>query len=104
MEKTGEGLRSDDSSIPAKSFIEVRGLLWTRAMHVVHESRPAPLRDRLLRLPEVQRLSGLGKSSIYALMKSGEFPKAVRLHSRLVCWSEAAVLTWVQSRIAEAQQ
>lgn len=66
--------------------------------------RAAIPRDRLLRMPEVERLTGLRKTLIYDLAKRGEFPKSIRLHSRAVAWSEVAVLSWIQARIAESQQ
>ena len=73
-------------------------------MQVVHQSRPAIPRDRLIRLPDVEGATGCKKSTIYELMKAGRFPKPVRLSARHVAWSEAAVLQWVQDRIKEAQQ
>ena len=73
-------------------------------MQVVHQSRPVVPRDRLVRLPEVEAMTGCKKSTIYELMRAGRFPKSVRLNARMVAWSENAVLTWVNARIAEAQQ
>ncbi len=73
-------------------------------MQLVHETRPAIPRDRLIRMHEVERLSGLGKSSIYELMRAGKFPKSIRLHARMVAWPETAVLAWIQGRIQEGQQ
>ena len=65
---------------------------------------PATPRDRLIRLPDVESATGCKKSTIYDLMKSGRFPKPVRLSARHVVWPESAVLQWVQDRIREAQQ
>ena len=73
-------------------------------MQVVHQSRPAIPRDRLIRLPDVEGATGCKKSTIYELMKAGRFPKPVRLSARHVVWPESAVLQWVQDRIQEAQQ
>ena len=67
-------------------------------MHLVHQSGPAVPRDRLLRLPAVEALTGLKKSTLYALQKSGDFPRAVQVTPRCVAWKEAAVLQWVQDR------
>ncbi len=71
-------------------------------MQVIHQSRPVVPRDRLVRLPEVEGLTGCKKSTIYALIGDGKFPKPVRLSARHVAWAETAVLQWVQDRIAEA--
>lgn len=71
-------------------------------LRLVAESGAAVRRDRFLRLPEVIRVAGLSRSTIYALMKKGEFPKGVQLSARSVAWSESQVLQWVQDRIAGA--
>lgn len=55
--------------------------------------------ERLLRLPEVESLVGLRKSSIYDAMKRGEFPAPVKLSRRAVCWPASAVNAWIQKRI-----
>lgn len=55
--------------------------------------------DRLLRLPEVQRLTGLGRSAIYQQMKEGFFPRSVKVGPRAASWSEAAVQEWIRQRL-----
>ena len=63
---------------------------------------PFPQRstDRLLRLPEVQLLTGLRRSAIYEQMRRGLFPRSVKTGPRASCWSEAAVQRWIADRIA----
>lgn len=73
-------------------------------MQLVTDTRPTVRRDRLLRLPEVEAASGLRKSTVYLLMKRGEFPRCVRITPRCVAWPESKVLQWVQDRIAGADQ
>ncbi len=55
--------------------------------------------DRLLRLPEVQRLTGLRRSAIYKQMQRGIFPRSVKAGARAVTWSEVAIQTWISERI-----
>jgi prophage regulatory protein len=62
-------------------------------------STPTP--QRLLRLPEVCSLVGLGKSSIYEGVKSGTFPAPVKLSRRAVCWPAASIDAWITERIKE---
>jgi len=50
------------------------------------------------RLPEVEQVSGLSRSSIYRLEASGEFPKRVKLGQRAVAWPREALLNWCRSR------
>lgn len=69
-------------------------------MQLVSETRPQVQRDRLVRLPQCEALTGLRKSTIYLLMKRGDFPRCVKVTPRCVAWPESAVLQWVQDRIA----
>lgn len=71
-------------------------------MQLVSETRPPVKRDRLLRIPDVEAVTSLKKSTIYALQRRGEFPRGVLLSPRCVVWPESAVLQWVQDRIAQA--
>lgn len=52
----------------------------------------------VLRLPDVIRLVGLSRSSIYALMQQGRFPKQVLLSLRAVGWRHADIEAWLESR------
>ncbi|HVL45781.1 MAG TPA: AlpA family transcriptional regulator [Acidovorax sp.] len=53
---------------------------------------------RLIRLPAVEALTGLKRSSIYAGMRAGTFPGSVRLSIRAVAWRESEVLAWCAER------
>jgi prophage regulatory protein len=58
---------------------------------------------RFLRLPEVRRITGLSKSSIYARIAEGTFPAPVPLGGKAVGWIEAEVNQWVYDRISDAR-
>lgn len=60
-------------------------------------SRQTP--DRLLRMPEVQRLTGLRRSAIYEQMQRGTFPQSVKVGRRATTWSEAAIQGWIAERL-----
>ena len=55
---------------------------------------------RLIRRKEVQTKTGLGASSIYAMMKNGEFPQCLNLSERRVAWIESDVDSWIAERIS----
>ena len=57
-------------------------------------------RKKLDRIPEVKRLTGLSRSSIYGLMAANEFPKSVVLGSRAVAWVHGEVMDWIEAAIA----
>lgn len=54
--------------------------------------------SRILRRPEVEALTGLSRSTLYAWMAANEFPQPVRLGRRAIGWPEAAILAWLESR------
>ncbi len=70
-------------------------------MQLAHQSKPVVPRDRLIDLQPVCALVGAKKSTTYTWLKDkdSDFPRPVRLGTRMVRWSEAAVLQWVQDRI-----
>lgn len=53
---------------------------------------------KILRRPEVEKLTGISRSSIYALMAKGDFPCAVKITERAVGWHEAAIQQWIETR------
>jgi prophage regulatory protein len=61
---------------------------------------PPKQAERLLRLPEVEGLTGLKKSSIYSGLnaKPRTFPAPVRLSARAVAWRESDIVAWQASR------
>jgi prophage regulatory protein len=76
----------------------VLALLESRSQAGVTLSRPTP--DKLLRLPDVLRLTGLRRSSVYEKMKAGTFPRSVKVGARAVTWSEAAIQAWIRERLS----
>jgi len=52
--------------------------------------------SRMLRRREVERLTALSRSSLYALMQEGRFPRPVRIGSRAVAWPAPAVRQWLE--------
>jgi prophage regulatory protein len=54
--------------------------------------------DRILRLPEVKKVTGLSRSQIYLKMNDDDFPKAVPLCARAVGWLESEIIDWFQVR------
>ncbi|MCU4389899.1 AlpA family transcriptional regulator [Acinetobacter courvalinii] len=64
-------------------------------------SKNNQVEPRLIRRKEVQTKTGLGASSIYAMMKSGESPQCLNLSERRVAWIESDINQWIANRIAE---
>jgi prophage regulatory protein len=57
--------------------------------------------ETILRRPQVERATGLTRSSIYERMAAGTFPKPVPLGGRAVGWLEPEIIAWQQKRKAE---
>lgn len=53
---------------------------------------------RLLRFAEVQAQCGLGRSTIYRMMRVGTFPEPLRVGERAVRWPEHEINAWLATR------
>jgi len=54
----------------------------------------------ILRRHQVEALTGLGSSSMYAAIAAGDFPKPIRLgNSRSVGWIDQEVQDWIAAQI-----
>ena len=62
------------------------------------------LHTALIRRKEVERLTALSRSRIYALMSKGVFPKPIALGTMSVAWLEVEVRGWIASRIAASRK
>ena len=56
------------------------------------------MKEKLLRLPEVLRRTGFGRSHIYNLINQGEFPKQIQISSGAVAWLESEFEAWMEKK------
>jgi prophage regulatory protein len=59
--------------------------------------------NKLLRLPQVKQSTGLSKSTIYARIAEGTFPKQIPLGPRLVVWVESDIQKWIAEQVSAAR-
>lgn len=52
--------------------------------------------DQLLRLADVKRRVGLGKTMIYHLIGEGRFPKPCKITPFAARWSELEIKDWIE--------
>ncbi|KFE34194.1 phage transcriptional regulator, AlpA [Thioclava atlantica] len=52
----------------------------------------------------MERLVGLSRSTLYAMIAEGRFPKPVRIGKRAVGWREADLRDWLESCDEEVMQ
>lgn len=56
--------------------------------------------DRFMRLPEVARVTGMCRSSIYAKMAAGAFPARIQLSVNCVAWRASDISGWMENPMA----
>ena len=54
----------------------------------------------VLDLRGVIELTTLSQSTIYAMVKKGEFPKQKRIGSNRVVWLRSEVIAWLEEKLA----
>ncbi len=52
----------------------------------------------ILRRPQVERRTGLSRSTLYQYIQDGRFPKPLQLGPRAVGWLESEVSEWIAAR------
>ncbi|GKV77040.1 DNA-binding protein [Pectobacterium carotovorum subsp. carotovorum] len=60
-------------------------------------------KQRLIRLPEVKRRTGFGKTWIYTLIKAGRFPSQVKTGVRAVAFIESEIDAWIEKIISDSR-
>jgi prophage regulatory protein len=76
----------------ARKLCELQARLLKDSDRLFSETKPA---ERLIRLPELLRLTGLSKRTIARLEGVGRFPSRRQLGLRAVGWAESAVNAWI---------
>lgn len=73
------------------------------AASVSMSATPESRAIRMLRLPAVKQITGLGKTKIYELQAAGDFPMRVHLTAHCVGWVERDVQAWLSRRVDQSQ-
>lgn len=60
--------------------------------------------DRLLRVDQVKDMVGLGKTFIYKLVQSGQFPAPYKPGGSVSRWSENEIMDWLAKCATERRQ
>jgi prophage regulatory protein len=53
---------------------------------------------KILRRPDVERMTGLSRTTIWRLERGGNFPQRVQLSANSVGWRSNEVLAWIEAR------
>ena len=58
----------------------------------------------ICRLPEVVKLTGLPRSTIYALIKENRFPGQISLGPRTVGWVRQEIDQWIEEKVSQSRR
>ncbi len=56
-------------------------------------------RERFLNIDQVCDQVGAGRTTVYEMVKKGDFPKPLKFSRRAVRWTESSVQAWIRTRI-----
>jgi prophage regulatory protein len=62
------------------------------------DEKETEMDDVILRRPEVERITGLSRATIYQEMAEGAFPIPVRIGKRAVGWQKRKIVDWLAKR------
>jgi predicted DNA-binding transcriptional regulator AlpA len=94
-------VKSDDQSFPSSSPQVITRMLHSQKPAGAGQNGISSNLDEVtfLRLPGVTAITGLSKSSFYALIRVTSFPAPVRLGARTVAWVRSEVKQWALERV-----
>jgi prophage regulatory protein len=52
----------------------------------------------LIRFPELKKLCGLSRSTVWRLEKAGEFPKKIQIGARAIAWLFDEIQLWIETK------
>lgn len=70
---------------------------------MTEKERTYPTLQQMLRRPDVERVTGLSRSSIYLRIANGSFPKPISLGGRAVGWLESEIRSWLDEQISKSR-
>ncbi|HBU7384130.1 TPA: AlpA family transcriptional regulator [Klebsiella pneumoniae] len=59
---------------------------------------------RFIRVPEVLRRVGFGRTKLYELIRQGRFPEQVKIGPRTVAFVESEIDEWIEAIIRNSRQ
>lgn len=59
--------------------------------------------NRLIKLPEVKRLTSLSTSEIYRRLEAKAFPSQIKLGAKSVAWLEHEINDWIAEQIEQSR-
>ena len=85
-------------------LIALYQLSWNRRVISLLSTMPKCIAHRFIRLPEVAKMVGVSKGTIYNWMHKGTFPKSISLGPQIVVCLESDVNKWIENKLKEFNQ
>lgn len=60
--------------------------------------------EQILKIYEVQSITGLSRTTIYRMVSANTFPKQIKLGERSSGWLKSEVEAWLNNRIATSRR
>lgn len=60
--------------------------------------------NRFIRVPEVLRRVGFGRTKLYEFIRQGRFPEQVKIGPRTVAFVESEIDEWIEATIRNSRQ
>ncbi|MDA1023722.1 MAG: AlpA family phage regulatory protein [Proteobacteria bacterium] len=60
--------------------------------------------NRFIREPEVQRLTGLSRSTRWRLEQDGDFPNRHQISPNAIAWLESDIQNWIAERVVPMEE
>jgi len=67
------------------------------------KAKKLKLNQKIIRMPRVREMTGLGTTAIYDRIKLGTFPKQINLGRRAIGFLESDVQNWISERVEASQ-
>lgn len=67
------------------------------------KKRELSQRIKIIRMPEVREITGLGTTAIYDRIKAKTFPQKINLGGRAIGFLESDITTWINERVTASQ-
>jgi predicted DNA-binding transcriptional regulator AlpA len=78
----------------AKAFQRLR--IPSKVKHLEKEK----VMDRVIRLNDVKRITGLSRTTIWEMERAGKFPKHLQLTAKAIGWLESQIVSWMEALTA----
>ena len=93
------GIKVTDNEFQVFGYQLLEYLLENVTRQTTPASRNCDLPERIMRAKEVVKMTGLSRTTIWRMEKSGQFPSRVSLGVGSVGWRESEVVDWLSTRI-----